>query len=298
MSIYKVGVVGAGTMGAGIAQVISTSGIPVVLKEVNEELLKKGLTTIRTMDEARVAKGRMTPQELEEKMKLVTPTTSFEAFKDLDLVIEAVPEILKIKLEIFRALDQACSSGAILASNTSALSISGLASATRRPEQVIGMHFFYPAHVMKLVEVIPGLETSPQTAGDHRLRRVFAQDPGHGEGVPRLLGQSAAHAVSERSGPVPSRRGPLGRRAGRRHRSHRCGDESAGLAHGPLYPDRCLRHGHLCGRGQSPLGRIRRSDAPGELMDPFDRDEALWEKIRPRLLRLHRGLPRRTGQAG
>lgn len=163
MNIYKVGVVGAGTMGSGIAQVISYSGIPVVLKEVNEECLQRGMKSIRTIYEARLAKGRMTPEELEEKLKLVTPTTSEDAFKEVDLVIEAVPEIIKMKLEIFRSLDQVCSAGAILASNTSALSISELACATRRPSQVIGMHFFYPAHIMKLVEVIPGLETGDET---------------------------------------------------------------------------------------------------------------------------------------
>lgn len=163
MAIYKVGVVGAGTMGAGIAQVISYNGIPVVLKEMNEEFLKRGLQTIRKVYEGRVAKGRMTPAELEERMRLVTPTTSYESFKEVDLVIEAVPELIKIKLEIFKALDSICSSGTILATNTSALSISGLGSATGRPERVVGLHFFYPAHVMKLVEVIPGLDTSEET---------------------------------------------------------------------------------------------------------------------------------------
>ncbi len=164
MAIYKVGVIGGGTMGAGIAQVVSFSGIPVVLKEINEQALQKGLATIRSVYEGRVAKGRMKPEELEEKMKLITPTTSYEPFKDVDLVIEAVPEILKIKQEIFKSLDETCSEGAILATNTSALSISGLASITKRPSRVVGMHFFYPAHIMKLVEVIPGLETDDEVA--------------------------------------------------------------------------------------------------------------------------------------
>ena len=163
MAIYKVGVVGAGTMGAGIAQVISTNGTPVVLKEVNDQFLQRGMGTLRKAYEGRVAKKRMTPEEMEQQMKLVTPTTRYEDFKDVDLVIEAAPEILKIKLEIFKALDQACPPSAILATNTSALSISGIASATRRPEKVVGMHFFYPAHFMKLVEVIPGLVTGDET---------------------------------------------------------------------------------------------------------------------------------------
>ena len=164
MAIYKVGVVGGGTMGAGIAQVVSFSGTPVVLKEINDQALQKGMQTIRSVYEGRVAKGRMKPDELEEKMKLVTPTTSFDPFKEVALVIEAVPEMLKSKLEIFQALDAACPSSAIIATNTSALSISALASSTKRATQVLGMHFFYPAPIMKLVEVIPGLETSDETA--------------------------------------------------------------------------------------------------------------------------------------
>ena len=163
MAIYKVGVVGAGTMGAGIAQVISYNGTPVVLKDIDEAALQRGLTTIRKIYEGRVAKGRMTPEELEKQMKLITPTTSFDSFKEVDLVIEAAPEILKIKHEVFRSLDGICSPSAILASNTSALSISGLAGITKRPGQVVGMHFFYPAHIMKLVEVIPGLQTADET---------------------------------------------------------------------------------------------------------------------------------------
>lgn len=163
MAIYKVGVMGAGTMGAGIAQVVSYSGTPVVLKEIKEEYLERGMSAIRKVYEGRVAKGRMTPEELEEKMKLITPTTRFEPLKEVDLIIEAVPEIMKIKEEIFRELERICPPGAIFASNTSSLSISGLARVTKRPEKTIGMHFFYPAPVMKLVEVIPGLSTSDET---------------------------------------------------------------------------------------------------------------------------------------
>ena len=163
MAIYKVGVIGGGTMGAGIAQVLTYNGIPVILKEVNQQFLDRGMQTIAKVYEGRVAKKRMTPEEMEGKMKLLTPTTDYEPLKEADLVIEAVPEILKLKLEIFTTLDKLCPAGTILASNTSALSISGLGVATGRPEKVVGMHFFYPAHGMKLVEVIPGLETSDET---------------------------------------------------------------------------------------------------------------------------------------
>lgn len=164
MAIYKVGVIGAGTMGAGIAQVISYNGIPVVLKEVKQEFLDRGLAAIAKVYEGRVAKKRMTPEEMAEKMKLVTPTLAYDALKEVDLVIEAVPELMNLKTEIFKELDRVCSPGCILASNTSALSISALGSITKRPGKVVGMHFFYPAPVMKLVEVIPGLETDDDTA--------------------------------------------------------------------------------------------------------------------------------------
>jgi len=164
--IYKAGVVGAGTMGAEIAQVITYSGLPVVLKDVNQELVDQGIAKIRGIYDGRVKKGKMTAQDVEQKMALVTGATSYDAFKDADIVIEAVPEKMDIKKEVFKALDEACPEGAVLATNTSALSISELASATQRPARVIGMHFFFPAHVMKLVEVIPGLATDDEVVTD------------------------------------------------------------------------------------------------------------------------------------
>ncbi len=166
MYIYKVGVVGGGTMGAGIAQVISYSGMPVVLKEMSQPLVDKALATARAIYQGRVDKGKMSPQDLEAKMALITGTTDLAAFKDVDLVIEAVPERLEIKRQVFTELDAVCPPTAILASNTSALSISALGAATQRPERVIGLHFFFPAHVMKLVEVIPGVLTGPETVED------------------------------------------------------------------------------------------------------------------------------------
>lgn len=166
MYIYKAGVVGGGTMGAGIAQVISYSGMPVVLKEVSQPLVDKALGVIRGLYQARVDKGKMAPQEMEAKMALITGTTGDDAFKEVDIVIEAVPEKLELKRQVFATLDALCPPATILASNTSALSISALGAATRRPEKVIGMHFFFPAHVMKLVEVIPGVLTGPETIDD------------------------------------------------------------------------------------------------------------------------------------
>lgn len=166
MYIYKVGVVGAGTMGAQIAEVVSYAGVPVVLADVNPTLAQRGIDAVRAIYQARVDKGKMSQEQLEEKMLLVSPSSGLERFKDVDLAIEAVSEDMKLKELVFRELDRVCPRGAILASNTSALSISGLGAATKRPDKVLGLHFFNPAYVMRLVEVVPGLATSPQTVDD------------------------------------------------------------------------------------------------------------------------------------
>ena len=166
MYIYKTAVIGAGAMGAEIAQAISFSGVPVLLKDVDPPRVDQGLAVIRKIYQRRVDRGKMTPDELEKKMALVTGVTDYSGFSDVDLVIEAVPEKLQLKQQIFRDLDRATPASAILASNTSSLSISALGGVTQRPHKVVGMHFFYPAHVMKLVEVVPGLETSEETTGD------------------------------------------------------------------------------------------------------------------------------------
>lgn len=166
MYIYKAAVVGAGTMGAQIAQTITYSGLPVILKDVQTEIVEKGLGMIRKIYQGRVDKGKMTPSEMEQKMALVNGATDYGGFKDVDIVIEAVFEDLNIKKKVFAELDSVCPPSAILATNSSSLSISAIASATQRRAKVIGMHFFNPAHIMKLIEVIPGLETSPETVED------------------------------------------------------------------------------------------------------------------------------------
>ncbi len=163
MYIFKAGVVGAGAMGAGIAQVITFSGLPVVLKDVNQELVDKGLKTVRGIYQRRVEQGKMSAGELKDKMDLISGTTTFEGFEDVDIVIEAVPEKMAIKRQVFADLEQACPEQTIFASNTSALSISEMAAATRRPQKVIGMHFFNPVPVMKLVEIIKGQLTSEES---------------------------------------------------------------------------------------------------------------------------------------
>jgi 3-hydroxyacyl-CoA dehydrogenase / enoyl-CoA hydratase / 3-hydroxybutyryl-CoA epimerase len=166
MYIFKAGVVGAGTMGAEIAQVISFSGLPVVLKDVDQGMLDKGMRTIREIYQSRVDKGKMSVGEMENKLSLVEPSLSYDSFEDVDIVIEAVPEKMAIKKAVFNDLTGKVPETTIYATNTSALSISELAAATDRPGKVIGMHFFNPAHVMKLVEIIPGLDTTQETTDD------------------------------------------------------------------------------------------------------------------------------------
>jgi len=163
MYIFKAGVVGSGFMGAEIAQVITFSGLPVVLKDVDQAMLDKGMETIRRIYQRRVDKGKMTPGQVQEKLDLVIPTLEYDEFADVDIVIEAVPENIELKKKVFAELDEVCPPDTILASNTSALSIKEIGSATNRPHKVIGMHFFSPAHVMKLVEVIPGEDTDEDT---------------------------------------------------------------------------------------------------------------------------------------
>ncbi|MEW6186568.1 MAG: 3-hydroxyacyl-CoA dehydrogenase NAD-binding domain-containing protein [Thermodesulfobacteriota bacterium] len=158
--INKVGIVGAGTMGGGIAMNCANVGIPVLIMEVNQQLLEKGLAICRKNYENTAAKGRMTKEDVEKRMSLIQGTLSLDDFKEVDLVIEAVYENMDLKKEIFAKLDKICKPGAILASNTSALNINEIASATSRPESVIGLHFFSPANVMRLLEVVRGEKTA------------------------------------------------------------------------------------------------------------------------------------------
>jgi 3-hydroxyacyl-CoA dehydrogenase/enoyl-CoA hydratase/3-hydroxybutyryl-CoA epimerase len=166
MYIFKAGVVGTGFMGAEIAQVITYAGLPVVVKDIDQQILDKAMDTIRHIYQRRVDRGKMSSTTMQEKMDLVIPTLDYDEFADVDIVIEAVPEIMKIKQQVFAELDKVCPPETVFASNTSALSIAEMGSATQRPHKVIGMHFFSPAHVMKLVEVIPSPETDQETVDD------------------------------------------------------------------------------------------------------------------------------------
>ncbi|WP_425283811.1 3-hydroxybutyryl-CoA dehydrogenase [Lihuaxuella thermophila] len=150
-------------MGSGIAQVAAQSGFPVVLLDTKEEFVQKGFNTIAKNLDRSVSKGRITEEEKAEILNRITTTTDMEdAARDADIVIEAVIENMGVKTEVFRQLDELCPGHAILASNTSSLPITEIAAATKRPEQVIGMHFMNPVPVMKLVEVIRGLATSDE----------------------------------------------------------------------------------------------------------------------------------------
>jgi 3-hydroxyacyl-CoA dehydrogenase len=160
--IHSAAVVGAGTMGGGIAMVLANAGIPVLLKEADQTALDRGLATIQSNYANSVKRGRFSPQVAEERMKRITPTLTYDDFSNVDLVIEAVFEGMALKKEIFRELDRACKSGAILASNTSTLSIDEIASAASRPESVIGTHFFSPANVMRLLEIVRGKASSKE----------------------------------------------------------------------------------------------------------------------------------------
>jgi 3-hydroxybutyryl-CoA dehydrogenase len=161
--IKTIAILGAGTMGNGIAHVCARSGFDVLLYDINQSSLYRGLDTIRTNIAREVAKQKLTQEQADEARSRITLTTSLKDLAPASLAIEAATERFDIKSEIFRELDRILAHEAILASNTSSISITKIAARTRRPEQVIGMHFFNPVPVMKLVEIIRGLQTSPVT---------------------------------------------------------------------------------------------------------------------------------------
>ena len=158
--IEKMAVIGAGTMGGGITMNFLNAGIPVTLLEMSQEALDRGIATIRGNYESSAKKGRLTVQQVEERMALLKPTLSYDDLKDADMAIEAVFEDISVKEAVFRRLDEVMKPGAILASNTSTLDVNKIADFTRRPQDVIGTHFFSPANVMKLLEVVRGAKTA------------------------------------------------------------------------------------------------------------------------------------------
>lgn len=165
LPIKTVGVIGAGTMGGGITMNFLNAGIPVTLVEMTQEALDRGIGVIRRNYENTAKKGRMTQDQVEQRMALITPAITYDALADVDLVIEAVFEEMSVKKAVFGKLDAICKQGAILASNTSYLDLNEIAEATSRPQDVIGLHFFSPANVMRLLEVVRGAKTRKDIIG-------------------------------------------------------------------------------------------------------------------------------------
>jgi 3-hydroxybutyryl-CoA dehydrogenase len=163
MAIERVGVIGAGTMGNGIAQVFSRSGHRVTLFDVEQKFLDRGIATITKSLDRELAKNKITDTQKSEALKGIQPTLERARLAECDFIVEAASEKLAIKSELFRDLDRICRPEVILASNTSSISITKLGAVTRRPQKVIGMHFFNPVPVMKLVEIVRGLATSNET---------------------------------------------------------------------------------------------------------------------------------------
>jgi len=180
MYVFKAAVVGAGTMGGEIAQVIASSGVDVVLKDVEQKFVDQGLEKAQQVTQGQlgglVKKEKITQEDAdrqaEEIVGRITGATDYDGFGDVDFVVEAVPERMQIKQAVFGELDAVTPGHAILSSNTSALSISEMGEATSRPDKVVGFHFFYPASMMRLIEVIEGDETSPETV---QVAANFAQ---------------------------------------------------------------------------------------------------------------------------
>jgi 3-hydroxybutyryl-CoA dehydrogenase len=173
--MINVAVIGSGLMGAGIAQVAATAGHRVVLRDVTDEALDRGLAGIRTSLDRFVAKGKVSAEEAAGALERITVTGDLEAVADADIVVEAVFEKIEIKHEVFRELDRVCRDGAVLATNTSAIPVTQIAAVTQRPESVVGTHFFSPVPMMGLCELVRGYKTSDETLA---VARDFAESVG------------------------------------------------------------------------------------------------------------------------
>ena len=166
MAVHSVGVVGSGQMGNGIAQVAACSGKEVIMVDIKEEFLERGVSTISKSLDKLGSKGRITDEQASSALSRISTSVSMDALSECDLVVEAIPEIPELKFSTFSQLDSICKPAAILASNTSSISINEIASHTKRADRVIGMHFMNPVPIMKLVEVINGEETSDEVTSE------------------------------------------------------------------------------------------------------------------------------------
>lgn len=187
-----IGVCGAGAMGTGIAHVAAMSGFRVILRDLAQEQVERSVATMSRLMQRAIEKGKMTEQAREETLARIIPTTELSAMVEADFVIEAIYEDLSLKKELFGALDRICGDDVVLATNTSSMSITEIAAATRRPEAVLGMHFFNPAQVMRLVEVIYGHQT-----GEGAVRKAMA--------VADQMGKTAIQVRKDRPGFVVNR---------------------------------------------------------------------------------------------
>lgn len=188
MDVKVFGVVGAGQMGNGIAHVAAAAGLRVIMNDVKQEFVDRGMQTIAKNLDRAVSKGKMSEEEKSSILARIKPSVDLADFKDADFVVEAVIEDLELKKTIFRTLDEVVPAGRILASNTSSISVTKLASATKRPEKFIGMHFMNPVPVMKLVEIIKGLATDKETTElTVELSKKFGKIPVEAEDFPGFI---------------------------------------------------------------------------------------------------------------
>ena len=225
MFVFKAAVVGAGTMGGEIAQAIASSDIPVVLKDIDQKFVDHGLEKAREVTKGQldrlVSKEKLTQEQadarLEEVIGLIEGTTSYDSFGDVDFVIEAAPEKMAIKQAVFAELDEVTPGHAILASNTSSLSISEMGEVTLRPDKVVGFHFFYPASVMPLVEIVEGADTDPDVVqAAYNFAQTIRKQPITCGEVPGFVVNRILNARSARSGAPRRSRGWRSRRSTRR----------------------------------------------------------------------------------
>ena len=250
--IKSVAVIGAGTMGGGIAMNFLNAGIPVKILEMKQEALDRGIATIRKNYESQVKKGKLKQDKYDQRMALLSTTLDYDDLKDADLVIEAVFEEMGVKQKVFEKLDEVMKPGAILASNTSTLDVNKIASFTKRPQDVVGLHFFSPANVMKLLEVVRGAKTGKDVLATVMAHGQEDQEDGRGLGRVRRLHRQPHDRAVQPPGRLP---------AGRRRHAAAGGprDREVRLRDGPVPHGRPGRQRHRLGDPQAPRRRSART---------------------------------------
>ena len=243
--IEKVAVIGAGTMGGGIAMNFLNAGMPVTMLEMKQEALDRGVGVMRKNYESQVKKGKLKQDKYEQRMALLTTTLAYDDIKDADLVIEAVFEEMGVKEKVFKTLDEVMKPGAILASNTSTLDVDKIAAFTKRPQDVVGMHFFSPANVMKLLEVVRGAKTAQGRAGHRDGGGQEDQEDRGGLRRVRWLHRQPHDRAVQPPGRLPARRRLHAGAGGQ-------GDREVRLRDGPVPHGRPGRQRHRLGDPQAP----------------------------------------------